>query len=314
MNKDVCVLTVDYDTSERVVSRIVSVESAAHAPCGVFGESGSVSKRDVNYWWRHRAIPASREQIRRILDDLRLDSTLELAERSFGLSLSVRSWLDDVCAPQRWEDISFFDNDFNDDLGALTLGRDSDPGDGGRESLNLTSPNSTLGGDLRKAWKILGGRCVLVKAGVVFANQEPYNEAIATELHRRLMEPGTYTAYHLINEGRRTYCACENEELVPACDLIRKRKQRSGESDLMFYVRCCEEQGLTNAMEGLSQTFGCDYVLANRDRHWRNFGIMRDVTTLEGRAAPWRRRGAAPSATISNRKEAMPAVRAWPPG
>ncbi|MBQ9069694.1 MAG: DNA-binding protein, partial [Eggerthellaceae bacterium] len=30
----------------------------------------------------------------------------------------------------------------------------------------------------------------------------------------------------------------------------------------------------------------CDDILANHDRHWRNFGIIRNVGTLECRPAP----------------------------
>lgn len=294
MNRDVCVLEFEYDLEAHMATRITAVREAAHAPLGFFDERGTMSRRDLNYWWRHRAIPASREQIDRVLDNLHLESTLELAERNFGLSLSDRYWIDDAAAPQRWQDINFFDNDFSDDLGILTLGQDSS----GREvspdyaRLNLASPNSTLGGDLRKKWKIIDGRRTLIKSGVGIANQEPYNEVIATELHRRLLPVGSFVEYRLLTEDRRIYSACDNmlredEELVSAYDLIRKRKQRSDESDLRFYVRCCEELGISNVMESLAQMFACDYVLANRDRHWRNFGVMRDVGTLRGtRLAP----------------------------
>lgn len=294
MNRDYPVLEFEYDLESHMVTRIGTITDAAHAPLGLFDERGHVSKRELNYWWRHRAIPDSREQVDRLLENLRLDSTLELAERNFGLSLSDRYWIDDVDAPQRWEDINFFDNDFSDDLGILTLGQDSSTSmerpDYAR--VNLTSPNSTVGGDLRKKWKIIDGKRVLVKSGVGFANQEPYNEVVATELHRRLLEPGTYTEYRLLVEDRRVYSACDNilrddEELVSAYDLIRRRKQRNSESDLMFYVRCCEELGIHDVMDGLARMFACDYVLANRDRHWRNFGVMRDVETLRGtRLAP----------------------------
>ena len=294
MNKDYPVLEFAYDLESHIATRIVKVLDAAHAPLGLFDERGRMSKRDLNYWWRHRAIPASREQVERLLENLRLDSTLELAERNFGLSLSDRYWINDVDAPQRWEDVNFFTNDFSDDLGILTLGQDSSASmerpDYAR--VNLTSPNSTVGGDLRKKWKIIDGRRVLVKSGVGAFNQEPYNEVVATELHRRLLEPGTYTEYYLLTEDRRVYSACDNilrddEELVSAYDLIRRRKQSSNESDLMFYVRCCEELGIHDVMDGLARMFACDYVLANRDRHWRNFGVMRDVETLRGtRLAP----------------------------
>ena len=294
MNKNYPVLEFEYDLESHVATRIVEVVDASHAPLGLFDKRGNVSKRDLNYWWRHRAIPASREQVERLLENLRLDSTLALAERNFGLSLSDRYWIDDVDAPQRWEDVNFFDNDFSDDLGILTLGQDSSASmerpDYAR--VNLTSPNSTVGGDLRKKWKIIDGTRVLVKSGVGFVNQEPYNEVVATELHRRMLEPGTYTEYRLLAEDRRVYSACDNilrddEELVSAYDLIRRRKQSNNESDLMFYVRCCEELGIRDVMDGLARMFACDYVLANRDRHWRNFGVMRNVETLRGtRLAP----------------------------
>ena len=39
-------------------------------------------------WWLRRAIPASRAQIQRLIAELHVDSTLALAEKNFGLSLS----------------------------------------------------------------------------------------------------------------------------------------------------------------------------------------------------------------------------------
>jgi hypothetical protein len=173
MNKDYPVLEFEYDLESHVVTRIVRMVDAARAPLGLIDERGRTSKRDLNYWWRHRAIPASREQVEHLLENLRLDSTLELVERTFGLSLADRYWINDVDAPQRWCDVNFFDNDFSDDLGILTLGQDSSTSmerpDYAR--VNLTSPNSTVGGDLRKKWKIIDGKRVLVKSGVGFVNR-----------------------------------------------------------------------------------------------------------------------------------------------
>ncbi len=101
-----------------------------------------------------------------------------------------------------------------------------------------------------KKWKIIDGQRVLLKSGVGFVNQEPYNEMIATQLHERLMEPGKFTPYWLFEDGRRVYSACGNmlgpdEELVAAWDLIRNVKQPNNLSDLRFYVRRCEDMGLT---------------------------------------------------------------------
>lgn len=291
MNKKTPVLEFEYDLGAHIATRVVRLVNPEFAPLGMTDRRGDITKHDVNLWWRHRAIPASRAQIDRLLENLKLDSTLELAEKSFGLSLSDCYWIDDLDAPQRWEDVNFFDNDFTDDLGFLTLGQDSggsspDAPDYGL--VNLSSPNSTLGGDLLKKWKIVDGERLLLKAGVGAFNQEPFNEVAATNLHERILQPGEFTPYRLFEDRRRVYSACGNllgpdEELIAAWDVIRNVKQPNNLSDMQFLVKRYEDLGLDRdyAMEQLAKMFACDFVIANRDRHYRNFGIVRNVETLE---------------------------------
>ncbi|MCI8367359.1 MAG: excisionase [Eggerthellaceae bacterium] len=291
MNKNTPVLSFDYDLEDHKAVRIREVLNRDYAPFGFVDRHGDISKAELNYWWRHRAIPASRAQIDRLLGNLKLESALILVEKSFGLSLSDRYWLNDEDDPKSWDAINFFDNDFSDDLGFLTLGQDSagsSPDAPDYALVNLSSPNSTLGGDLLKKWKLIDGKRVLLKSGVGAFNQEPYNEVAATNLHERLMSSGEFTPYQLLEDGRRIYSACENmlgpdEELVPAWDLIRNVKQPNNLSDLMFYVRRCEDVGLDGeeVMEQLAKMFAADFVTANRDRHYRNFGVIRNVETLE---------------------------------
>ncbi|NHM15964.1 excisionase [Eggerthellaceae bacterium zg-887] len=291
MNKNTPVLGFEYDLDAHQAVRVTRIDCREAAPIGVGDRRGDITKHDVNYWWRHRAIPASRAQIDRLLANLQLDSTLVLAEKSFGLSLSDRYWLNDEDHPQTWEAINFFDNDFSDDLGFLTLGQDgagSSPDAPDYTRVSLSSPSSTLGGDLLKKWKIVDGKRVLLKAGVGAFNQEPYNEVAATALHERLMAPGEFTPYRLFVDGRRVYSACDNmlgpdEELVAAWDVIHNAKQPNNLSDLQFYVHRCERLGLDGAQvfTELAKMFAADFVLANRDRHYRNFGVIRNVETLE---------------------------------
>lgn len=291
MNKNTPVLAFEYDLSAHKATRITRTDSLEYAPIGMQPIRGPIAKHDVNYWWHHRAIPASRAHVKRLLENLKLESTLELAEKSFGLSLSDCYWLNDEDSPRTWDEINFFDNDFTDDLGFLTLGQDSQgssPDAPDYALVNLSSPNSTLGGDLLKTWKIIDGKRVLLKAGIGFVNQEPYNEVAATDLHARVMRESEYVPYRLLMDGRRVYSACDNmlgpdEELVPAWDVIRNAKQPNNLSDLQFYVKRCEDLGLCSreVMTALAKMFACDFVLANRDRHYRNFGIIRNVETLE---------------------------------
>ena len=88
-------------------------------------------------------------------------------------------------------------------------------------TVSLSSPNSTLGGDLLKKWKIVNGERVLLKSGVGFVNQEPYNEVIATELFSRLLSEDDYVPYTLIEWGGAPVSSCPNfvgptEEFIPA--------------------------------------------------------------------------------------------------
>lgn len=126
----------------------------------------------------------------------------------------------------------------------------------------------------------------MVKAGSGMINQEPYNEVTATALHKRLLDSQDFVSYHLYREQKRTYCACpnmlgEDEELVPMYDLLQSHKKLSSENDLQFTEQICQICGIGNSQEFFSKMFTCDFILGNSDRHWRNFGLIRNVETLE---------------------------------
>lgn len=73
----------------------------------------------------------------------------------------------------------------------------------------------------------------------------------------------------------------QDEELVTAYDVLSTRKKPDSMSDYDFLVDTYKSLGLNNVEEGLAKMFTCDYILANQDRHWRNFGVIRNVETLE---------------------------------
>lgn len=51
------------------------------------GKSALYAKR-IDEWWKSRAIPSTRDGIRRVLESLGAASTGELLDRTYGLSLS----------------------------------------------------------------------------------------------------------------------------------------------------------------------------------------------------------------------------------
>lgn len=164
------------------------------------GKSALYAKR-IDEWWRSRAIPSTRDGIRRVLESLGAASTDELLDRTYGLSLSDQYWVRREDDPVEWKDVNFFDNPFNEALGEILLTSYSSSHD-----ISLNAPDVSTGGDLPKRWTIdkTTGRRLLVKSGRT--GQEPMNEVIASKLCMRLGVPAV--RYSLARNGNRLVSTC----------------------------------------------------------------------------------------------------------
>jgi hypothetical protein len=47
------------------------------------------------------------------------------------------------------------------------------------------------------------------------------------------------------------------------------------------FIRCCEEMGIDDADVSIGKMLTVDYIIANEDRHFGNFGFIRNAETLE---------------------------------
>ena len=112
------------------------------------GKSALYARR-IDEWWRSRAIPSTRDGIRRVLDSLGAASTGELLDRTYGLSLSDQYWVRREDDPVEWKDVNFFDNPFDEALGEILLTSYSSSHD-----ISLNAPDVSTGGDLPKRWTI----------------------------------------------------------------------------------------------------------------------------------------------------------------
>ena len=57
--------------------------------------------------------------------------------------------------------------------------------------------------------------------------------------------------------------------------------EKNSRVDYEKYITILERHGITNAREKIENMFILDYLIMNEDRHLNNFGIIRDVNTLE---------------------------------
>lgn len=279
MHQNIPVLQCDIDYGH--ITKVTDIYNAKHAPVGTYDKNGVARKKLID-WFERRSIPASRDGIKEILKQLGIHTTNELLEKSYGLSLSDQYWIRPEGTDLTWETVNFFQNPFSDDMGTLLLeGKlfvDS-------RKLNLASPDNTLDGWLRKKWKIIDGERCLYKSGSGPFFQEPLNENIATELCRLLGVK--HIPYGLeFSEHGNPYSVCRDyitsdTELVTAYAMSSLLKQSGSESDYAHYIRTCQEFGISDITESVDRMICVDYIMANTDRHWTNFGVVRDANTLE---------------------------------
>ncbi len=177
-----------------------------------------------------------------------------------------------------WKDVNFFDNDFSEDVGDVLLGtqRDSD-------AISLLSPDNTSDGWLKKKWKIIDGVRVLLKSGSGATQQEPYNEVIASAICKRLGID--HIPYRLLMQNEYPFSACDNfvtkdTEFVSAWSIYKTAKKQNHISVYRHFLDCAETLGIPDMEDSVNKMIVLDYLIGNEDRHFNNFGALRNAETL----------------------------------
>lgn len=285
MNKNKKVFDFVYDEEEHFIVNFERnyPENEDYAPFGLI-KMNEIDKVEFNKWWKNRQIPASRKGLKELLHNSNVydkDNFDLLDAKAYCLSLSDQYWVKGVNEEISWESINFFDNEFSEDIGKILF-------NGGKIALNLNlnTPDMTSNGNYEKRWKIIDGERYLLKAGSKIYNQEPFNELIATKLYERLLNKDEYVEYSVIFDDDKAISKCKNfitkdTELVPAWKINEYYEFLDDEDKYTHYIRCLNNLGIKDAETLTDKMIVCDYIIANKDRHFNNFGVIRDVNTLK---------------------------------
>jgi hypothetical protein len=277
MNKNSELMEIEMDRGS--VEKIIHVNSENTHLLPVFlmpQRNMSIPRRDIDDWWSGRRIPASRGGINQLLWHLKI-SLDELSEKSLGLSLSDQYWI----RPDKrvkWCDVNFFDNDFSEDIGRLLITGDWNGG-------NLSSPDNTSDGVVKKRWKIINGERCLVKgsSGVPWQAQ-PFREVFASKMAKILMSAYSdkfVVPYDLLREEEFVYSVCPNfittdTEYVSFNQINQAYKKPNHVSGYNFCKQFYKEFDFVLDIQMI-----LDYIVLNEDRHFGNFGLIRNVNTGE---------------------------------
>ena len=284
MHKNIVVADIEVDEVIGGITNIYDVFAPNHLPIGVYSKQNGkdvVDRYALNQWFADRCIPKHRMDIEEALEVLKF-SARQLVIESWGLSLSDHYWLrpcdNELSNTALYENVNFFDNDFSEDVGDILLGlKDSD------DDINYWSPDNTTNGNLKKCWRIIDGKRCLFKSGSYPFQQQPFNEVIASRIMDRLgIDHILYTLTWINDEP---YSVCEDfvtkdAELISAWQIMQLRTKANHENEYLHYVNICKDIGVDIVPE-LDRMIVLDYIIANEDRHFNNFGLLRDVNTLE---------------------------------
>ena len=285
MNKNKPILLLEYNTKYNTIEKIYDIYNIEYAPLSVYNANKNISKNlvaEVNKWFRNRGIPSWRKNIEKLLENLNVSTTEELLNKAYALSLSDQYWIKEQDSQIEWKDINFFENDFKYKAYLdISLSNSSD------KRLNqaeLKSPNNTTDGMLQKGWIIENGKRVLVKGIYQPSREEPINEWLASEICRRLDFYHCDYSIDIINN--RIVSKCESfvtsdEEIISAYDIYNSEKKSNNVTDLEHYINILEKHNVPDARKNVENMFLLDFIIMNMDRHMKNFGVIRNVNTLE---------------------------------
>jgi len=283
MHKNIPVADVELVERNATITEVIKTYNVPHAPLGTL-EGHEISDRKLEDWLSRRAIPASRQNIDEILEDLKIQNTRKLSLKSYGLSLSDHYWIKPKNRDITWESVNFFQNDFSTQMGEILSGERKIQAQELADVIFYT-PDSSADGWLKKKWIVQNNKRILIKGASTLYEQEPFNEKIASEVMTFLRI--NHISYELITKKDKPYSVCEtfiteDTELIPALNIVLHEPQKDGDTRLTHLLRGCANLGMNpqSVKLHLDKMMVVDYLIGNYDRHWRNFGFIRDANTL----------------------------------
>lgn len=281
MNKNTKVLLADYQPSLGVFTDIYDIYNIDYAPVilkNIYNKEKDL-KVILSNWFKGRGIPLWRDDLDLLLTKLNISAPTELLDKAFGLSLSDQYWIKPYNSKIEYKDINFFEHDFKDAEFTDATFSNSAKTD---TKISLISPNNTTDGRLKKTWIIEDNKRYLLKGGYKNEVLQPFNEVLASMISSRLGFNNVPYTLEVINNKIVSKCECfinKDTELVPAYQILYDNCDRDNAYER--YINILEEHKVENARSSLEDMFILDYIMLNEDRHLNNFGIVRNVETLD---------------------------------
>jgi hypothetical protein len=229
-------------------------------------------------WLSHRVIPKNRTFVEKILATFGLayNDVKGIIDVCMGLSLNDSYWVIPQGFHGKFAEYNLYENRFSEALALVAY-----TGVGSTDGVFTTSPELTTNGMLPKAWRFMdnaeSGGIYLYKGGTVGAantGNEPFAEFYAYQIAQAMGLDAV--PYDLENWKGILASKCKlftdiNTAYIPIGRIVKR-------PTLTSVFEYYEKLGTTFA-EHIRSMLVFDAVIHNTDRHFGNFGVLRDNRT-----------------------------------
>lgn len=226
-------------------------------------------------WLQRRVIPKNRAYVAEILKTygLSVNDTKGIIDVCKGLSLNDSYWVVPQGFTGTFAQYNLYENRFSEILSLVAY-----TGIGQSDAAFTTSPELTTNGMLPKAWRFIKGEGIYLYKGGTFGaantGNEPYSEFYASQVAQAMGLDAV--AYELENWKGILASRCKlftdiNTAYIPIGRIVRE----GGLKACLEYYR----QLGPEAYEQIKSMLVFDAVVYNEDRHFGNFGVLRDNHT-----------------------------------
>lgn len=230
-----------------------------------------LSNKGIEKWLKKRLIPKNRAFVHEILKTLGLshNDTKGIVDVCKGLSLNDSYWIVPESFTGKFVDYNLYENKF-----ARVLSLVAYTGIPGGKTPFTTSPELTTNGALPKAWRVYKNKICLFKAGSEGAantGNEPYSEFYAYQIAKSMNLNAIPYDLAIWKKKLSSYCELFtdiNTSFIPIGRIVTE----GGLKAVLEYYQSLGDE----FYQEISSMLVFDALVFNDDRHFGNFGLLRD--------------------------------------
>lgn len=230
-----------------------------------------IGYHNLTAFLEHRKAPKHRRHIQELLTRYGCDDLEGFLQVTHALSLNDTFWVKEADSPLRWEQVSLYRNEFDQLISEAAF-----DGTFSHSDFSSTSPEFGTDGYYAKCWIREGADIYLYKSGSALYEIEPLSEFLAAQLATVLC-PGA-VPYDL---------DFHHSKLISKCPLFTSEQLGLAKASAVFSGQERTIPALLDYFRSLGSEDAfrrmciLDALIFNPDRHYGNFGVVYDTSTME---------------------------------